>query len=201
MKRNSAHISRKQSSTTKQPRFSQPGTLTLAEILERPSRPLRWLSPSTPRTFRPSHHGSSSSHRNARSNLPSPPAEPPRLETAGDTDTSINDAPPATTRAPFVRFIILAWLTDVRIPPAPAAETITQSRPIARPRPPSAATAVTTTLPPSGNVRLDLPQPSPPEPTLQPPPQRVKTPWIESSMAAQHPLLPRPGRVPLRWTS
>ena len=33
------------------------------------------------------------------------------------------------------------------------------------------------------------------------PPQQVKTPWNWRSMGVQHPLLPRPGRVPLRWTS
>jgi len=167
MKRNSAHISGKQSSTTKRPRFSQPGTLTLAEILGRPSWPLWWLSPSTPRTYRPSHQGSSSSHRNVRSNLPSPPPEPPSVEIAGDTDTPINDAPPPTPRAAFVRFTILARLTDVRIQPDPAAETISQSRPVARPRPPIPVTAVMTTLPHSGNVRLDLPRLSPPERTRQ----------------------------------
>jgi len=201
MKRNSSHISGKQPSTTKRPRFSQPGTLTLAEILGQPSRPLRWLSPSTPRTFRPSHQGSSSSHRNARSNLPSLPPEPPSVRTAGDTDMPINDAPPPTPRVPFVRFTILARLTDVRIPPAPGAGIISLSHPVVRPRPPIAATAVITTLPHSGSVRLDLPRLSPPEPALQPPPQLVKTPWIWRSMVARHRLLSRPGRVPLRWTS
>jgi len=200
MKRNSSHISGKQSSTTKRPRFSPPGTLTLAEILGSPSRPLRWLSPSTPRTFRPSLQGSSSSRRNARSNLPSPPPEPPSVRTAGDTDTPINDAPPSTPRAPFVRFTILARLTEARIPPAPGAGTISQSYPVIRPRPPIAVTAVTTTLPRSENVRLDLTRLSPPGPALQPPPQQVKTPWIWRSMAAPHRQLPRPGRVPLRWT-
>jgi len=156
MKRNSSHISGKQSSTTKRLRFSQPGTLTLAEILGQPSRPLRWLSPSTPRTYRPSLQGSSCSHRNARSNLPSPPPEPPSAETAGDAHTPINDAPQPTPRAPFVRFTILTRLTGVRIPPAPGAETISQSRPVTRPRPPIAATAVMTTLPHSENVRLNL---------------------------------------------
>ena len=202
MKRNSSHISGKQSSTTKRPRFSQPGTLTLAEILGRPSRPLRWLSPSTPTRFRPgpSLQGSSSSHRNARSNLPSPPPEPPSVRTAGDTDTPINDAPPPTPRAPFVPFIILARLTDARIQPAPGAGTISQSHPVVRPRPPIAVTAVVTTLPRSENVQLDLHHLSPPEPTPQLPPQPVKTPWIWRSMRVRHPLLPRPGRVPLRWT-
>jgi len=176
MKRNSSHISGKQSSTTKRSRFSQPGTLTLAEILGRPSRPLRWLSPSTPRTFRPSLPGSSSTHRNARLNLPSPPAEPPSARTAGDTDTPIRDAPPPTPRAPFVRFTILARLTDARIQPAPGTGTISQSHPDVRPRPPTAVTAVTTTLPPSGSVQLDLPRLFQPEPTRQPPPQQVKTP-------------------------
>jgi len=183
MKRNSSHISGKQSSTTKRPRFSQPGTLTLAEILGRPSRPLQWLSPSTPRTIQPSHQGSSSSHRNARSNLPSPPAEPPSVETAGGTDTPINDAPPPTPRAPFVRFTILARLTNVKIPHAPGAGTISQSHPVVRPRSPIAVTAVMTTLPPTASVRLDLPRLSPPEPTRQPTPQLVKTPSIWRSMA------------------
>ena len=190
MKKNSSPISGKQSSTTKRPRFSQPGTLTLAEILGQPSRPLRWLSPLTPRTFWPSHQGSSSSHRNVRLTLPSPPPEAPSVRTVGDTDTPINDAPPPTLRAPFVRFIILARLTDVRIPPAPGAGTISQSHPVVRPRPPITATAVMTTLPHSENVRLDLPPLAAPEPALQPLPQRVKTPWIWPSMAAQHPLLP-----------
>ena len=144
--------------------------------------------------------GSSSSLRNARLNLPSPPPEPPSVRTAGDTDTPINDAPPPTPRAPFVRFIILARLTDARIQPAPGTGTISQSHPVVRPRPPIAVTAVVTTLPRSGNVRLDLPRLSPPEPTPQPQPQSVKTPWIWRSMGARHPLLPRPGRVPLRWT-
>ena len=201
MKRKSSPISGKQSSMTKRPRFSQPGALTLAEILGRPSSPLRWLSPSTPRTYQPSQQGSSSSPRNARSNLPSPSPEPPSVETAGDTDTPINDAPPPTPRVPFVRFIILARLTDVRIPPAPGAEIISQSRPVVRPHPSIGATAAMTTLPHSGSVRLDLPHQSAPEPTRQPQPQPVKTPWIWRSMVAPHPLLPRPGRVPLRWTS
>ena len=146
MKRNSSHISGRQSLTTKQPRFSQPGTLTLAEILGTPSRQLRWLSPSTSSMFRPLPQQSSSSPRGARLNSPSQPTSPPSAETAGDTDTPINDAPPPTPRAPFVRFTILARLTDVRIPPAPGAETISQSHPVARPRSPIAATAVTTTL-------------------------------------------------------
>ena len=167
MKRNSSHISGKQSSTTKRPRFSQPGTLTLTEILGQPSRPLRWFSPSTPTTYRPSLQGSSSSLRNERSNLPFPLPEPPSARTAGDTDTPINDAPPRTRRAPLVPFTILARLRDARIQPAPGAGTITQSHPVVRPRPPIAVTAVVTTLPRSGNVRLDLPRLSPPEPTRQ----------------------------------
>jgi len=200
MKRNSSHISGKQSSTTKRPRFSQPGTLTLAEILGRPSRPLWWLSPSTPSTFRPLPQRSSSSRRNERLNLPSPPPEPPSVETAGDTDTPINDAPPPTPRAPLVCFILLAWLTDARIQPAPGAGTISQSHPVVRPRPPIAVTAVTTTLPHSGSVQLDLPRLSQPEPTRLPPGHLVKTPWIWRSMGDRNPLLPRPGRVPMRWT-
>ena len=65
------------------------------------------------------------------------------------------------------------------------------------PCPPIAATAVMTTLPRSGSVQLDLPRLSLPEQTRQPPPRSVKSPWIWRSMAAQHPLLPPPGRVPL----
>jgi len=68
--------------------------------------------------------------------LPSPPPRPPSGGTAGDTDMPINDAPLPTPRAPFVRFTILVWRTDVRIPPAPGAGTISQSRPVVRPRPP-----------------------------------------------------------------
>jgi len=98
MQRNSSHISARQSSTTKRPRFSQPGTLTLNEILGTPSRPLRWLSPSTLNTCRPSPQGSSSSRRSARSNLRSRRIEPPCVETAGDTDTPIRDALPPTRR-------------------------------------------------------------------------------------------------------
>ena len=163
-----------------------------------PSRPLWWLSPSTLSTYRPSLPGSSSSRKNARSNLLSQLTEPPSVETVGDTDTPINDAPPPTRRAPFVRFTILARLTDVRMPPAPGAGTISQSHPVVRPRPPIAATAVTTTLPHSRNVWLDLAQLAPPD--LPPQSHLVQTPWIWRSMAAQHPLLPPPGMVPLRWT-
>jgi len=192
MKRNSSHISGKQSSTTKRPRFSQPGTLTLAEILGRPTRPLSWLSPSTPRTLRPLPQGSSSLHRNARSNFHSAPPEPPSVETAGDTDTPINDAPLPTRFAPFVCFIILVRHTDVRIPHSPRAETNSQSHPGARLRPLIAATAVMTSLPHSGNVRLDLPRLSPPEPTREPLPRAVKTPWTWPSMAVWYPLLTQP---------
>jgi len=85
MMRNSSHISGRQSSTTKRPRFSQPGTLTLAEILGAPSRPLWWLLPLTPNTLRPLLQALSSSPRNARSNLPSQQATPPSVETVGDT--------------------------------------------------------------------------------------------------------------------
>ena len=53
MKRNSSHIDGRQSSTTKGPRLAQPGTLTRAEILGAPSRPLQWLSPATPSMLRP----------------------------------------------------------------------------------------------------------------------------------------------------
>jgi len=198
MKRNSSHISGKRSSTTKRPGLSQPGTLTRTEILEAPSRPPRWLSPSTLSTYRPSLLGSSSSRRNARLNLPSQPAEPPSVETVGDTDTPIKDVPPPTRRAPYVRFTILACLTAVRIPPAPVAETISQSHPVAQPCPPIAATAVTTTLPHSRNVRLDLAQLAPPDLPHQP--RLVNTLWIWWSMATRHPLLPRPGWVPQQGT-
>ena len=184
---------------TKRPRFSQPGTLTLTEILGTPSRPLRWLSLSTPNKFRLSPPGSSSSRKNAKSNLPSRPAEPPSVETAGATDTPISDVALATRRALFVAFTILARLTDVRIQPAPRAETISQSHPVAQPCPPIAATVVTSTLPHSRNVQLDVAQLAPPD--LPPQSHLVKTPWIWQSMAAQHPLLPQSGRVPLRWTS
>jgi len=163
MKRHSSHISGAQSSKTKQPQFSQPSTLTRAEILGAASRPLRWLSPSTATTLRPLLQASSSSPRSARSNLPSLQAAPPGVETAGDTDTLLSAAPPPTRCAPFVRFIILARLTDVRIPRAPRAGTISQSHPIVRPRPPIAETAVMTTLPPSRSVRLDLDLLSPSE--------------------------------------
>ena len=64
--------------------------------------------------------------------------------------------PAATPRAPFVRFTILVRLTGTRIQPAPGAGTISQCHPVVRPRPPIAVTAVVTTLPHSGNVRLDL---------------------------------------------
>ena len=43
------------------------------------------------------------------------------------------------------------------------------------------------------------PRLSPPEPTGQVPPRLVKTQWIWRSIAVCHPLLPRPGRVPMRW--
>jgi len=184
MKRNSSHISGRQSATTKRPPFSQPGTLTLTEILGVPSRPLRWLSLSTITMYRPSHQGSSSSRRNARLNFSSQPTDPPSVETVGDTDMLINDAPPPTHSAPFVRFSILACLTDVRIPPAPGAGTISQSHPVVRPRPSIAATAVMTTLLHSRSVRLDLTQLAPPD--LHPQSHQVKTPWIWRLMAVPY---------------
>jgi len=173
MKRNSSHISGRQYSTAKRPRFSQPGTLTRAEILWAPSRPLRWLSPWTPSTLRPLLQVSSSSPRNAWSNLPSQQSTPPSVETARHTDTLLSDALSLTRRAPFVRFIIHARLTDVRIQPAHGAGTISQSHPVVRPRSPIAATAVMTTLPPSKSVRLDLDLLSPPKI----PPQN---PWVKT---------------------
>jgi len=136
MKRNSSNISGRQSSMTKQPRFSQPGTLTRTEILGAPSRPLRWLLPSTPRTLRPLLQPSSSSPRNPRLNWPSRQADLPSVESVGYVDTPISDAPRPTRRAPFVRFTILAWLIDVRIQPAPGAGTISQSYPVVQHRPP-----------------------------------------------------------------
>jgi len=174
MKRNSSHISGRQSSSTKRPRFSQPGTLTRAEILGAPSRPLRWLSSSTPCTLRPLLQPSLSSPRNARSNFPCQQAAPLRVETVGDRDTPIRDAPPPTRRAPFLPFIILPPLTNVRIQPAPGAGSISQSHSGVGPRPSIAATAVMTTLLPSKSVRLNLDLLSPPD--LPPQNPRVKTP-------------------------
>jgi len=148
---------------TKRPRFSQPGTLTLASIIGTPSRPLRWLSPWTPSMFPSLPLVLSSSHGNARWNLASPPPERPSVETVGNTDTLISDAPPPTQHALSARFIILARLTEVRIPPAPMAETLSQSHPVAQPRPPIAPTLVTTTVPDSRDVWLNLSQLSPPD--------------------------------------
>ena len=156
------------------------------------------LSLSTPSTLRPLLQESSSSPRNTRSNLPSQQAAPPSVETAGDTDTLLSDAPPTTRRAPSMRFTFLAWLTDIRIQPAPGAGTISQSCPVVRPRPPIAATAVMTTLPPLKSVRLDLDLLPPPDLTPQDP--RVKTPWMWPSMGTKHSLLSRAGWVPVRWT-
>ena len=83
-----------------------------------------------------------------------------------------------------MRFIILMRLTDVRIPPAPGAETISQSHQVARPRSPIAATAVTPTLPHSKNVRLNLSLLSIPDlPLLH---QPVNTPWILRSLVERH---------------
>jgi len=199
MKRNLSHISGRQFSRTKRPRFSQPGTLTRAEILGAPSSPLLCLSPSTPSTLRPLHQVSSSSPRSARWNLPSRQADPPSVQTVGDTGMPTNHARPPTGRAPSVRFTILARLIDVRIPPVPGAGTISQSHPVVRPYPPIAATALMTTLPPLRSVQLDLDILSP----LDLPPQnpRVKTPWTWLSMGTKHPLLPCAGWVPVRWTS
>jgi len=174
MKRNSSHISGKQSSMTKRPQFSQPNTLSQAEIRGAPSRPLRLLSPSTPGTLRPLLQESSFSPRNTRSNLPFRQAAPLSVETAGDTDTLLSDAPPTTRRVPCVRFTILSRLTDVRIQAARGVGTISQSRPVVPPCAPIAATAVITTLPPSKSVRLDLDLLSPPN--LPPQDPRVKNP-------------------------
>jgi len=199
MNSHSSHMSGRQSSMTKLPRFSQPGPLTLGQILEAPSRPLRWLSQATLSKLRPLLQASSSSHRNARSNLPSQQATPPRLDTVGDTDTHISHAPPPTRHPRFVQFIILGQLTGVRIQHAPGAGTISQSHHVVRPRPPIAATAVMPILPPSKSVRLDRDLLSPPD--LPPQNHRVKTPWWWPSMETNKPLLPRGERVQVRCTS
>ena len=154
------------------------------------------MSPSTPSMLWPLLQASSSSPRNARSNLPSQQADPACVETVGDTGTPISGARPPTRRAPFVRFTILARLLDVRIQPAPGAGTISQSHPVVRPRPPIAATAVMTTLPPSRSVQLSLDLLSPPG--LPPQNPRVKAPWTWQLMGTKHPLLPRAGWVPVR---
>ena len=157
------------------------------------------MLPSTPSTLRPLLQVSSSSRRSVRSNLPSQQAAPPSARTAGDTDTLLSGALPPTQGTPFVRFTILARLTEARIPPAPGAGTISQSHPVVRPRPPIAVTAVTTTLPPAKSARLHLDRLAPPHlPPLTP---RVKTQGVWPSMATKHPLLPQAGRVPVRWTS
>jgi len=202
MQVNSSNISGTQCSMTKRPQFSQPGILTQAEILGAPSRPLRWLLPSTPTRLRPLLQASSSSHRNARLHLPSQQGAPPSLASIGDMHRLLSHAPPPTQCLLFVRFIILAQLTDVRIQAAPRLGTISQSLPVVRPRTPIAATAVMTvmtTLPPANNVQIYVDLLSPPD--LPPQNPRVNAPWMWPSIPTRDPLFPQAGRVPLRQAS
>ena len=92
--------------------------LKRTELLEYPNKRLRWLSPSTPTTYKNSSHPSSSSPNGSRLRKPSMPTDTPSATTATASATPPSTASRPTPRAPFVRFTILVWHITVKTPPA-----------------------------------------------------------------------------------
>ena len=183
------------SSTRKRSRSVRPVTLTRTELLEYPSKRLRWLSPSTPTTYKNSSHRSSSSRKGSRSKRASTPNGTPNATTATASATPPNDASRPTPRAPSVRFIILVRHTDAKTPPAPREATPGPSQAAAQPPPPTAPIVVATMMPSQGNAGLCLPhfQDQRPCPqALTSPSLTVKKTWRWKTMAVKHPLLPNP---------
>jgi len=156
--------------------LSPQATYTLSTT---PPPPMLKLPLAPARVARTKRKLASSPPRNkwqVRLSLRSWPTEPLSVETARDTDPLLSVALLPTRHALFVHFTILARLTKIRIPSAPVAETMSQSYPVSRPRPPIAPTAVTTTLAHSSNVWLNLAQLAPPD--LPPQCRLIKTPCI-----------------------
>jgi len=194
---NSSTSSKNPFTRRKRSRLVQPGNVTRTEQLGSPSRPLRWLSPSTLTTFPSSSHPSSSSPNGSRSKKQRKLTATPSVPIATDLDTLLPDAPRNTSRAPTVHFIILTRLTDAKTLLALRAATLRLSQAAAAHHPPTAPNVVTTMMPSPGNAGLDqslLLNPRPPHlPTMiyltsSP---TVRKPWMWVTMAAQHPLLPR----------
>jgi len=108
------------------------------------------------------------------------------------------DAPRNIPPAPFVRFIILAQPPGVKTPHAPKAATPSPFPAAPLPPPPTASNAATTTMPSPDHAGLDQSRllnlkPQPPRTMSYPtPPPTVRKPWMWATMAAQHPLLPKP---------
>src|ERR1700759_2348677 len=143
------------SRTRKRKRSSRPGTLTGTEILDYPRKRLRWLSPSTPKTWNPSSQASSSSQSAAKSKRSSKPTATPNAPTAIDLDTHLPDAPRSTPPARIAHFIILVRPTAAKTPPAPKEGTRGPSRDAAPPPPRTAPTAAATMMPSPRNAGLD----------------------------------------------
>jgi len=165
-KNNCSFSSRTPSSTRRQSQLVRPGTLTWAELLGSPSRPLRWLSHSTPTTFQSSSQPSSSSQLGSKSRNGRKLTATRNELTAIDSDRPLPDPPGNTQLAPIAQFIILTQLTAARTPPAQKAATPKPSPAAAPPPPPTAPTAVTTTMPSPENPGLDqsrllIPRPPP----------------------------------------
>jgi len=202
---NSSPSSKTQSTTPRRSRVARPGTLTRTELLGYPSRPLRWLSPSTPTTFPASSPPSSSSQSGSKSRKRRKLTATPNASTATVLDTPIPDAPRNTQLVPIAHYTIFAQRTAVKTPPALRAEIPKPFQAAAPPPLPTARTAATTTTHSPGNARLDQSPYLDPRPPHLPtkncpmPPPIVRKPWMWATMAAQHPLLPRP-RQPLPST-
>jgi len=175
--------------------LARPGTLTRTELLGYPSRPLRWLSALTPKTFSSSSPPSSFSQNGSRSRKRPRLTDTPSASTVTASDTPMPDAPRNTQLAPIAHFIILAQLTAARTPPAPKAATPNPFLAAALPPLLIARIAAKTTIPSPESAGLDqssLLNPRPPHlPTkIYPtPPQIARKPWIWATMAAQHPVL------------
>jgi len=168
------------STTPRRSRLARPGTLTRTELLGLRSRPLRWLSPSTPSTFPSSSPPSASSQSGSKSRKRRKITATPNALTATVSDTPTPDAPRNTQLVPIAHYTILAQRTIARTPP-----------PL-----PTARTAARTTTPSLENAELDLsPHLNPRPPDLprrnyRTPPPIVRKPWMWPTMAAEHPLLP-----------
>ena len=108
------------------------------------------------------------------------------------------DAPRNTPPALTVRFITIVRPIDARTPHAPKAATLRLFPAAALPPHPTAPIVAMTTMPSPEHAGLDqsrllnLKPQHPPTKNYPTPPPTVRKPWMWATMAAQHPLLPKP---------
>jgi len=157
-----------------------------------------WLSPLTPTTFPSSLPRSSSSRGVSKSRRLCRPTATLNPPTATDSDTPMPDAPRNTPPAPTVRFTTIVRPIGARTPHAPKAATLRPFPAAAPPPHPTAPILATTTMPSPEHAGLDqsrllnLKLQHPPMRNYPTPPPIVRKPWMWATMAAQHPLLPKP---------